>query len=175
LCLLALGMMVLVRIVLVIWILTVFLIAGRLILEFFGISLGVLRIAGGLLVAHTAWEMVAVRQRLTESEGQAAIDKEDISFTPMAVPLVSGPGAIGVAIGQGASPRDIVHYLGCFFRNYFLGSDPLSFSVFGRTVTQSTEKKYYWCFESSAGIFYFSDRSSINCRWCVCFIKRGCT
>jgi small neutral amino acid transporter SnatA (MarC family) len=72
LCLLALGMMVLVRIVLVIWILTVFLIAGRLILEFFGISLGVLRIAGGLLVAHTAWEMVAVRQRLTESEGQAA-------------------------------------------------------------------------------------------------------
>jgi hypothetical protein len=73
----------------------------------------------------------------------------------MAVPLVSGPGAIGVAIGQGASPRDIVHYLGCFFRNYFLGSDPLSFSVFGRTVTQSTEKKYYWCFESSAGIFLF--------------------
>lgn len=105
----------------VIWVLTVFLIAGRLILEFFGISLGVLRIAGGLLVAHTAWEMVTVRQRLTESEDQAAKDKEDISFTPMAVPLVSGPGAIGVAIGQGASPYNIVHYLGCFLGIILLG------------------------------------------------------
>jgi multiple antibiotic resistance protein len=56
------------------------LIASRLILEFFGISLGVLRIVGGLLVAHTAWEMVAVRKRLTESEDQAAKDKEDVSL-----------------------------------------------------------------------------------------------
>lgn len=38
-------------------ILAVFLIGDRAILEFFGISLTVLRIAGGLLVANAAWEM----------------------------------------------------------------------------------------------------------------------
>ncbi len=80
----------------VVLVLAVFLVAGRWILEFFGISLNVLRLAGGLLVAHTAWEMVTARQRLTPSENDEAIDKEDISFTPMAVPLISGPGAIGV-------------------------------------------------------------------------------
>jgi multiple antibiotic resistance protein len=59
----------------VILILAVFLIGGRTILEFFGISLNVLRIAGGLLVANAAWEMVTSRQRLTDSEQQAGSRK----------------------------------------------------------------------------------------------------
>ena len=105
----------------VVLVLVVFLIAGRLILEFFGISLGVLRIAGGLLVAQTAWEMVAVRQRLTKFEGQEAVDKDDISFTPMAVPMVSGPGAIGVVIGLGVQASDWIHYLGCLLGIVLLG------------------------------------------------------
>jgi multiple antibiotic resistance protein len=137
----------------VIWILTVFLVAGRLILEFFGISLGVLRIAGGLLVAHTAWEMVAVRQRLTESEGQAAIDKEDISFTPMAVPLVSGPGAIGVAIGQGASPRDVVHYLGCFLGIMLLGITLYLFLSLGEPLLQALKKNTIGALNRVLGFF----------------------
>lgn len=83
----------------VILVLATFFLAGKLILSFFGISLGVLRIAGGLIVAHTAWEMVTSRQRLTSQEHKEAVDKEDVSFTPMAVPMVSGPGAIGVVIG----------------------------------------------------------------------------
>ncbi|MBR8836890.1 MAG: NAAT family transporter [Stigonema ocellatum SAG 48.90 = DSM 106950] len=97
----------------VIWILAVSLVGGRSILQFFGISLGVLRIAGGLLVAHTAWEMVASRQRLTESEHKEAVDKEDVSFTPMAIPLVSGPGAIGVVIGLSAKITQWSDYFGC--------------------------------------------------------------
>jgi multiple antibiotic resistance protein len=83
------------------WILVAFFLAGKFILKFFGISLGVLQIAGGLIVAHTAWEMVTTKQRLKEHEHQEAIEKEDISFTPMAMPMISGPGAIGVVIGLG--------------------------------------------------------------------------
>jgi multiple antibiotic resistance protein len=82
----------------VVLVLVTFLLAGKVILSFFGISLGVLQIAGGLIVAHTAWEMVTARQRLTESERQEAVNKEDISFTPLAMPMISGPGAIGVVI-----------------------------------------------------------------------------
>lgn len=102
-------------------VLAVFLVVGRSILEFFGISLGVLRIAGGLLVAHTAWEMVTVRQRLTESEHQEAVDKDDVSFTPMAIPLISGPGAIGVVIGLSAKMTQLSDYLGSLVGIILLG------------------------------------------------------
>lgn len=94
-------------------ILAVFLIAGRAILQFFGISLDVLRVAGGLLVAHAAWQMVTSRPRLTSSEHQEAIDKEDVSFTPMAIPLIAGPGAIGVVISLSARLNQWTDYVGC--------------------------------------------------------------
>jgi multiple antibiotic resistance protein len=97
----------------VVLILAVFLLGGRTILEFFGISLNVLRIAGGLLVANAAWEMVTSRQRLTDSEQQAGAEKEDISFTPMAIPLIAGPGSIGVTIGLATKLTHWSDYLGC--------------------------------------------------------------
>jgi multiple antibiotic resistance protein len=97
----------------VVLILAVFLLGGRTILEFFGISLNVLRIAGGLLVANAAWEMVTSRQRLTDSEQQASAEKEDISFTPMAIPLIAGPGSIGVTIGLATKLTHWSDYLGC--------------------------------------------------------------
>jgi multiple antibiotic resistance protein len=97
----------------VVAILAIFLLGGRTILEFFGISLNVLRIAGGLLVANAAWEMVTSRQRLTESEQQAGAEKEDISFTPMAIPLIAGPGSIGVTIGLATKLTHWSDYLGC--------------------------------------------------------------
>lgn len=96
----------------VVLVLAAFLLVGRLILSFFGISLGVLQIAGGLIVAHTAWEMVTAKQKLTDSEHQEAVDKDDISFTPMAIPIVSGPGAIGVVIGLAERSQDWMAYSG---------------------------------------------------------------
>ena len=97
----------------VVLILAVFLLGGRSILEFFGISLNVLRIAGGLLVSNAAWEMVTSRQRLTDSEQRAGTEKEDISFTPMALPLIAGPGSIGVTIGLATRLTQWSDYLGC--------------------------------------------------------------
>jgi multiple antibiotic resistance protein len=97
----------------VILILVIFLISGRTILGFFGISLDVLRIAGGLLVGHAAWELVASKPRLMDSEQKAGTQKEDVSFTPMATPLVAGPGSIGVIIGLSTRMTDWSDYLGC--------------------------------------------------------------
>lgn len=105
----------------VIWLLTVFFLVGKFILVFFGISLGVMRVAGGLLVGHTAWEMVTARQRLNASEHHDAQDKEDISFTPMAIPLVAGPGAIGVVIGMSERVTQVVDYAGCLVGIGLLG------------------------------------------------------
>src|SRR5690349_2729258 len=96
----------------VIGILVFFLLVGRFVLHFFGISLPVLNIAGGLIVANTAWGMVTSSSRVTVAESDEAMTKEDISLTPMAMPMLSGPGSIGVVMGLAAHADSTAAYLG---------------------------------------------------------------
>src|SRR5580658_4604815 len=93
-------------------ILVTFLFFGRFVLLFFGISLPVIKIAGGLIVANTAWGMVTSTSRITPAETQEAESKEDISLTPLAMPLMSGPGAIGVVMALAAHVENAAAYLG---------------------------------------------------------------
>ena len=93
-------------------ILVTFLFVGRFVLHFFGISLPVLKIAGGLIVANTAWGMVTSHSRITPEETHEAEEKEDISLTPLAMPLMSGPGAIGVVMALAAHVDSSASYLG---------------------------------------------------------------
>lgn len=93
-------------------ILVTFLFFGRFVLLFFGISLPVIKIAGGLIVANTAWGMVTSHARITPAETQEAESKEDISLTPLAMPLMSGPGAIGVVMALAAHVDSAASYLG---------------------------------------------------------------
>jgi multiple antibiotic resistance protein len=93
-------------------ILVTFLFIGRFVLSFFGISLPVLKIAGGLIVANTAWGMVTSHARITPEESHEAEEKEDISLTPLAMPLMSGPGAIGVVMALAAHVDSAASYFG---------------------------------------------------------------
>ncbi len=105
----------------VIAILVVFLFFGRFVLNFFGISLPVLNIAGGLIVANTAWGMVTASSRITAAESSEASTKEDISLTPMAMPMLSGPGSIGVVMGLAAHADSMAAYLGMVIGIVVLG------------------------------------------------------
>lgn len=70
---------------------------GTSIFKFMGISLPAFRIAGGLLVFSSAWGMLRgsnVRSKTLPEEQVDAGQKEDISIIPLAIPLLSGPGAI---------------------------------------------------------------------------------
>jgi multiple antibiotic resistance protein len=96
----------------VIAILVIFMLFGRFVLNFFGISLPVLKIAGGLIVANTAWGMVTGSSRVTTEERSEAMTKEDISLTPMAMPMLSGPGSIGVVMGLAAHVDHFLSYVG---------------------------------------------------------------
>ena len=96
----------------VIVILVTFMLFGRFVLSFFGISLPVLKIAGGLIVANTAWGMVTASSRMTTEESSEALTKEDISLTPMAMPMLSGPGSIGVVMGLAAHANGFLAYVG---------------------------------------------------------------
>ncbi len=93
-------------------ILVTFLFFGRFVLHFFGISLPVLKIAGGLIVANTAWGMVTSHARITPAESDEAQEKDDISLTPLAMPLMSGPGAIGVVMALAATVDNAAAYIG---------------------------------------------------------------
>ena len=82
------------------------LLAGAPLLGFFGISLSALRIAGGLVVAAHAWELLSVPEHQeTRKTAQAApADRaDDVAFFPLTMPFTTGPGTIAVAIALSAS------------------------------------------------------------------------
>lgn len=86
-------------------VLLVALLAGALILKFFGISLPALRMAGGLIIARIGFKMLdpAPEESLPEQDQREALDRRDIAFTPVAMPLLSGPGSIAVTISMATS------------------------------------------------------------------------
>jgi multiple antibiotic resistance protein len=94
-------------------ILVAFLIGGTFIMNFFGLSLPGMRIAGGLLVAGIGASMLsppAGRAGPDDRETAAARAKRDISFTPLAMPTLSGPGSIAVTLGFSSLARGPLDY-----------------------------------------------------------------
>ncbi len=92
--------------------------AGQAIFQFFGINLGVVRIAGGLLIFALGWKMVSFGESLIESEQDqdwvnGKHERQYVNLVvPMAIPLISGPGAISVVIGQAQNFTQWTAYLG---------------------------------------------------------------
>ncbi len=81
-------------------ILIVFATAGELIFKFFGVTLPAFRIAGGIVLGLSALEMLRADRPSRESkeEIREGIEKVDISITPLAIPLLAGPGAISTVM-----------------------------------------------------------------------------
>jgi multiple antibiotic resistance protein len=81
---------------------------GAYVLEFFGISIPVLRVAGGIIVAASGWRMLnqpdATEQRRSETPNPRSMDvaPSRLAFYPLTMPLTTGPGTISVAISVGA-------------------------------------------------------------------------
>ena len=78
------------------------LIGGTVIMKFFGISIPGLRIAGGILMGKIGLGMLESQKPdaiEVLDEHEAARQKMDISFSPLAMPMLSGPGSIAVTIG----------------------------------------------------------------------------
>jgi multiple antibiotic resistance protein len=83
-------------------ILVSFLVGGSFIMSFFGISIPGLRIAGGILLTGIGMDMLASARgpgKTDDEERAAAVKKPDISFSPLAMPMLSGPGSIAVTLG----------------------------------------------------------------------------
>jgi multiple antibiotic resistance protein len=86
--------------------LAVSLVFGAEILSFFGISLVVMQIAGGLVLAATGWNLL--NQQSDDSSDQEPGTIEDAlqhAFFPLTLPITVGPGSISIAITIGAHLR----------------------------------------------------------------------
>ncbi len=90
-------------------IITLSLYIGAYVLLFFGISIPVLRVAGGIAIALSGWRMLnepdATGTRRNETPDPASTDvpPSRLAFYPLTLPLTTGPGTISVAISLGAN------------------------------------------------------------------------
>ena len=78
--------------------------AGSFVLAFFGITLAALRVAGGLVVALSGWNLLNTPERheARKQEQKAVEPGDDIAMFPLTIPLTPGPGTISVAVAVGA-------------------------------------------------------------------------
>tara|TARA_R110001583_G_scaffold4351_5_gene25299 strand:+ start:35527 stop:36168 length:642 start_codon:yes stop_codon:yes gene_type:complete len=75
--------------------------SGQILFNFFGISVNSFRIVGGVIFFTMGWDMLQARLgsfKHTDDEDQIDAYVEDISITPLAIPMICGPGAITNAI-----------------------------------------------------------------------------
>lgn len=74
---------------------------GMYLFRILGIELPSFQIAGGLIIASIAWSMLHAnpsRIQSTRTEDEEGMEKEDFSVVPLAIPMLSGPGAITTVI-----------------------------------------------------------------------------
>ncbi len=96
------------------------LLLGGYVLNFFGVSLGALRVAGGLVVAIRAWALLMTPEEHEERKADQAASPakgraEDMAFFPLTMPFTTGPGAISVAIALSSQRPAEGHSVAPFF------------------------------------------------------------
>ncbi|NLR58083.1 MarC family protein [Chitinophaga polysaccharea] len=93
-------------------IILVFSVAGKLIFHVFGITLAALRVTGGILVFVIGYEMVrGDKESKSEKLGAQPVKADQgisIAITPLAMPLLAGPGAITTSMSYSAA-KDLTH------------------------------------------------------------------
>lgn len=84
------------------WImLSTFALAGGLIFQVFGISLGAFKVAGGLMLLLMAIDMMRAQPQATKTSPEEQAEsqaRDDIAIFPLAVPMLAGPGAIATVM-----------------------------------------------------------------------------
>jgi len=79
--------------------LILFALLGKYLFDFFGISVAGLKVVGGILFFFIGFDMLNARiSRLKMSQREAEQYADDISITPLGIPMIAGPGAITNAI-----------------------------------------------------------------------------
>lgn len=115
---------------------------GALVLKFYGISIPVLRVAGGLIVAVAGWKLLNDGNPKEEDaqHTKGKVEYSGLAFYPLTLPLTTGPGTITVLISLGFSRGVSIDF-----------SQEAQFVIAGLAATIAMAVAIYACFA-------FSDR-----------------
>jgi multiple antibiotic resistance protein len=87
---------------------------GSHILAFFGISIPVVQVGGGLIVISTGWSLLTTKEdREHKGDVHKSVNTLDVfrnAFYPLTLPLTVGPGSISIAITLGANANGPRHF-----------------------------------------------------------------
>ncbi|GJL79500.1 MAG: UPF0056 inner membrane protein [Nitrospinaceae bacterium] len=86
---------------------------GNLLLQFFGITIDSFRVGAGILILLMAIAMLNAKTspvRQTDQKTDKSVEKESVAIVPLAMPLLSGPGAISNVILAAHKSSGIPHY-----------------------------------------------------------------
>lgn len=94
------------------WLMTGSMLVGSYVLDFFGISLPIVRVGGGLLLASVAWRLLSATpstpdSRVSLAESFTPDHAHRQAFYPLTFPISCGPASISVAITVGVSLHDV--------------------------------------------------------------------
>jgi len=76
---------------------------GTYVLEFFGLSVPVIQVGGGLVVSAFAWQLLQDPGAIDKPAPETIALRRGFAFYPLTMPLTVGPGSISVAITIGAN------------------------------------------------------------------------
>lgn len=122
------------------------LLIGAQILVFFGISVPILRVAGGLIVASVGWNMLHQGDDRPERTAPEDLDEahlESQAFYPLTLPLTMGPGSIAATIALAASHPSTLH------TDFIMSVSSLIGAVAGLLAVSLT---VYFCFREAPTI-----------------------
>ncbi len=88
---------------------------GQFILSFFGISINSLRIGGGLIITSSGFALLTGKfskhKGMEKNEVETDIlTRKEISLTPLAIPMLAGPGSISLLIAMNSSVKHNIDY-----------------------------------------------------------------
>jgi MarC family membrane protein len=97
-------------------ILTISFFVGQYVLTFFGITISALRITGGIIIASSGFSLLngkfSKNRGINKKVEEDILNRNDISLTPLAMPMLAGPGSISLLIAfyqEHNSTREIIY------------------------------------------------------------------
>ncbi len=83
-----------------------FILLGRIIFDFFGITLPALRVAGGIMVFFIGFDMMHGRTSAAHAPaggGASGVTSQNLGISPLGIPILAGPGTIAVSMSYSAT------------------------------------------------------------------------
>lgn len=103
---------------------------GSKVLEFFGISLPVVQLGGGLVVIAMGWNMLQQNDSDPQRTAVSPADATQQAFYPLTLPITVGPGSISVAVALGANTQRQMYGWPAQWASAFLGPLVIALSVY---------------------------------------------